>query len=440
MASRDSGELHARGAGRSRSATHYLVEGALASRLEAVLTLVSQTVGFPTVRVNILDKDTQHTIGLFGAGDPTAVNRSQAFCDTVVSTGQPLIVHDAARDPRFVDFPAVLNGEIGSYLGVPLVGREAMVIGAICVIDSAARTIPAEQVQQLAQFATVVEDQLDLIRRLSEQRMQGAAAPAEIARAVNDGEIVPWYQPIVDLDTELLLGFEALARWQNPLLGITEDPRRFVPVAEDSDLIIDLDFAVMRQAFNDLKRWQKQQSSLRMSVNLSARHLYQRDCVETVERVVTTAGVDTGSISLELTETSRLDPRNRDVPRIVRQFREAGFQVWLDDFGTGWSSLDQLLRLPVDGIKIDRAVTVALGTKVGNALLVAVTGLAGALGLRTTIEGIETRETAVVARLHGCNYGQGYLWSRPAPATAITIPSHQMAHAATAYNVDHTPV
>lgn len=437
MAQRTSREGCVAGAGRSRSAQHYLSGGPLTGRLEAVLTLISQAVGIPTVQVNILDEDTQHTIGLFGAGDPSAVTRSQAFCDLVVSTGKPLTVSDAARDPRFADFPAVRNGEIASYVGVPLLGREAMVIGAICVLDSVARTIPAEQVHQLAQFATVVEDQLDLIRRLSEHRRQGAAAPAEIAKAVQDGDIVAWYQPIVDLDTELLLGFEALARWKHPLLGTTEDPRRFVPVAEDSDLIIDLDFAVMRQALTDLKGWQQLQPSLRMSVNISARHLYQLDCVEAFERIATAVGVDLPSINLELTETSRLDPHNRHAPRIVREFREAGFQVWLDDFGTGWSSLDQLLRLPVDGINIDRAVTLAMGTKVGDALLVAVTGVAGALGLRTTIEGIESRDAAVVARVHGCNHGQGYLWGRPAPAHAITIPSHQMAHAATAGEVEH---
>jgi EAL domain-containing protein (putative c-di-GMP-specific phosphodiesterase class I) len=399
---------------RSRSAKHYLVEGSLTARLETVLTLVSQAVGFPTARVNILDDDTQHTISLFGVGEPGAVDRSEAFCDTVVNTGVPVVVPDATRDPRFASFPTVVDGDIGSYLGVPLIGRESLVVGAICVIDSVERHITPAQLQLLTDFGKVVEDQLDLIRRLREQRIDGDVATAEIARALADGEIVPWYQPIVDLATGRLLGYEALARWEHPTLGV-EDPRQFVPIAEDSDLIIELDLTVMRRALCDLKRWQQTEPSLRMSVNLCARHLHHADCADALVGVASAAGVDPRSVTLELTETSRLDPRNTHVPRIVHQLRQQGFQIWLDDFGTGWSSLDQLLWLPVDGIKIDRAVTVALGTPVGDALLAAVTGISAALGLRTTIEGIETSAAADLARRQGCDHGQGYLWSRPTP-------------------------
>lgn len=407
-------------ASRSRSAKHYLVEGPLTARLETVLSLISQAVDFPTVRVNILDEDTQHTIRLFGAGDPAAVERSEAFCDTVVNTGAPVIVHDAAKDPRFADFSAVRDGSIGSYLGVPLIGRESLVIGAICVIDAHHRAITPDQLRLLTQFGKVIEDQLDLIRRLREQRIEGVVATAEIDRAVHDGEIVPWYQPIVLLATGQLKGFEALARWEHPTLGVG-DPRRFIPVAEDSDLIIDLDLAVMRQALDDLHRWQQLDPSLRMSVNLCARHLHRPDCAETLVGLVDAAGVRPSCVTLELTETSRLDARNGDVPRVVHQLRQRGFQIWLDDFGTGWSSLDQLLWLPVDGIKIDRAVTLALGTPVGDALLAAVCGMAVALDLRTTIEGIEDQRIADLALRQGCDHGQGYLWGRPAPARDITI-------------------
>lgn len=205
---------------RSRSARHYLVEGPLAAKLETLLTLVSQTVAFPAVRVNIVDEDTQHTIGLFGAGDPSAVARTEAFCDTVVRTARPVVVDDATTDPRFQHLRAVVDGDIGSYLGVPLRGREGMTIGAVCVIDSNPRTVLDDQLQRLIEFGRVVEDQLDLIRRLTEQRIEGVVATDEIARAVRDGEIVPWYQPIVDLRTGETVGFEALARWEHPAHGV----------------------------------------------------------------------------------------------------------------------------------------------------------------------------------------------------------------------------
>ncbi|MEO5833602.1 MAG: EAL domain-containing protein, partial [Nakamurella sp.] len=262
------------------------------------------------------------------------------------------------------------------------------------------------------EFAQVVEDQLDLLRRLREQRLDIGVATAEIARAINDGEIVPWYQPVVDLDSGAIVGFEALARWDHPIRGL-DDPRRFIPVAEDSDLIVDLDLAVIRQALAEFARWLQTHPDLRLSVNLSARHLHSPDSAGLLMDSVTEAGVRPESITLELTETIAIDVRDGSIPRMVAQLRQAGFQVWLDDFGTGWSSLEQLLWLSVDGIKIDRAVAVALGTPVGDALTSAVTGLAVALGLRTTIEGIETAAQADRARERGCDYGQGYLWSRP---------------------------
>jgi EAL domain-containing protein (putative c-di-GMP-specific phosphodiesterase class I) len=403
---------------RIRSAQHYLIDGPLAGRLETLLSLASQAVDFPIVRVNIVDEDTQHTIRLFGAGDPTAVARSDAFCDTVVRTGRPVLVEDASTDPRFADFPAVLGGHVGSYLGVPLIGRESMVIGSICVIDPKRRVISPDQMTRLIEFGKVVEDQLDLIRRLQEQRLEGDVATAEVARAVRGGEIVPWYQPVVDLATGETRGFEALARWEHPVRGV-DDPRRFVPVAEDSDLIIELDLAVIRRAATDLRRWQLTNPSLRVSVNLSANHLDNPGSANILNQIVTDAGIAPRSIDFELTETTRIDVGDAKIPRAVHELRRLGFQVWLDDFGTGWSSLDQLLWLPVDGIKIDRAVAVALGTPVGDALTLAVTGLAAALGLRTTIEGIESQTNANLARKLGCDYGQGYLWDRPKPAAAI---------------------
>src|SRR6476646_4162225 len=126
---------------RARSAWHYLIDGPLAQRLQATLSLVAQSMGFPVVRVNIVDEDTQHTISMFGVGDATAVPRAEAFCDAVVRTGRPLRVEDAAMDPEYSKLPSVAAGTIGAYLGVPLKGRESFVVGAVCVIDPNQRTI-----------------------------------------------------------------------------------------------------------------------------------------------------------------------------------------------------------------------------------------------------------------------------------------------------------
>ncbi len=403
---------------RSGSARHYLIDGPLTARLQTILTLLSRAVDFPVVRINVLVDDTQYTISLVGGADPAAVPRSASFCDTVVKTGRPVEVDDAATDPRFAAFAAVVSGDIGSYLGVPLIGRESLIIGAICAIDPGLRVITADELHRLTEFGKVVEDQLDLIRRLREQRLDGEVVSAEVARAIRDGEIVPWYQPVIDLATGEIVGFEALARWDHPNRGI-EDPRRFVPVAEDSDLIVELDLAVIRRALADLKRWQRSHPALRISVNLSARHFYDADCVASLLRATADAGVYPSSVDLELTETTRPDIKNILTARVVHRLREAGFKVWLDDFGTGWSALDHLIWLRVDGVKIDREVALALGTPVGDALTLAVTGLAAAVGLRTTIEGIWSQTNADLARDRGCDYGQGYFWAQPAPAGTI---------------------
>ncbi len=403
---------------RARSARHYLIDGPLAQRLQATLSLVAQSMGFPVVRVNIVDQDTQHTISMFGIGDASAIPRAEAFCDAVVRTGRPLRVEDAAHDPVFSQFPSVAAKEIGAYLGVPLKGRESFIVGAVCVIDSHHRAIDDDLQARLADFATIVEDQLDLIRRLKEQRLEGDVATTELARAIRSSEIVPWYQPVVDLNNGETVAYEALARWEHPS-GAVDDPRQFVQIAEDSDLIIELDLAVIRRALRDLSRWQQVNPSLRMSVNLSARHFDHPECVKKLYSAATDAAVSPGSVYLELTETMRLTPSRTHIAGVVQQLRDIGFRVWLDDFGTGWASLDHLLWLQVDGIKIDRAVTVALGTPIGDALTNAVTGLAHALGLRTTIEGIETEHSAELGRARGCDYGQGYLWAPPLPAAVI---------------------
>lgn len=401
----------------ARSARHYLFDGPLTRRLQTTIALAARALEFPTAMVNILDEDFAHTISLVGAGDLAASPREGAMCDTTVRSGRPLIVADAAADARFADVPAVAAGALGSYVGVPLTGRESLVVGTICVIDVRSHQVDEGQVQRLVEFGKVVEDQLDLMRRLREHRTAGTVAAAELATAIRTGQIVPWYQPIIELGTGAMVGFEALARWQHPS-GRLEEPGVFVPLAEDSDLIIDLDLMVMRQALTDLNQWQRHQPGTRMSVNLSARHFGCPEGLPQIHSVALDAGVAPEQIDLELTETIPLVTDTTSNSSVTR-LREQGFRVWLDDFGTGWSSLEHLIRLPVDGIKIDRVVALALGTHIGNAVTRAVTGLASEMGLITTIEGVETHRHATIAHQLGCDYAQGYLWSRPLPAAAV---------------------
>ena len=402
---------------RERSARRYLIDDSLTSRLSTTLLLAARALDFPNALVNILDADHQHTISSATGSDREVLERSEAFCDVVVRTTGPLVVQDAARDPRFADYRSVVSGEIGTYLGIPLLGRESLVVGSMCVIDPQARKVSADHIVRLTEFAAIVEDQLDLIRRLNELRQCGMEAMAPLAVAVDLGEIVPWFQPIIELATGRTVGYEALARWEHPD-GRVDEPDTFVPLAEDSDLVIDLDLSVMRQALRHLRELRRSDPQLRMSINLSGRHFQHPDWFAGICREIDEAGIGAEAVDLELTETLQMAAGPCD-GAMVNQLRERGFGVVLDDFGTGWSSLEYLLRLPANGIKLDRAVSAALGSTVGDALIRAVTGLARDLGLITVIEGIETAEQARQARLLGCDFAQGFYWSGPLPAADL---------------------
>jgi EAL domain-containing protein (putative c-di-GMP-specific phosphodiesterase class I) len=239
---------------------------------------------------------------------------------------------------------------------------------------------------------------------------------AELARAIDAGEIVPWYQPIVDLGTGAVIGLEALARWEHPS-GDVGGPATFISVAERTDLIIELDHAVMSRALADLAGWRGQHPTLRVSVNLSGRHLDQDGWVDTMRQAVRVAKLPPSAVDLELTETAR--PSDLAVSEVMMvRIRALGFRIWFDDFGTGWFERQDAVRLPLDGLKIDRSFTDGLGS-VDDSAIRALIRLAVDLGLKITIEGITTAHQAVLARTLGCDYGQGFLFSPAVPATRV---------------------
>ncbi|MFT3970524.1 MAG: EAL domain-containing protein [Micropruina sp.] len=235
-----------------------------------------------------------------------------------------------------------------------------------------------------------------------------AVGADELRAALGAGEIVPWYQPIIDLTSGDVHGVEALARWHRPdgLLS----PADFVPLAEASDMVIELDLAVIRQALADLGRWQHTRPGFELNVNVSGRHLDSSTGVAQVIAAVEEAGVPPGSVCIELTESAR--PASADVGAAgLDTLRGHGLPVWLDDFGSGYYGLRDLIRLPVNGIKFDRSFTAELNRPRTAPLIGALTEAAHRMGLRVTVEGIETATQAAAVRQLGCDLGQGYLWS-----------------------------
>jgi diguanylate cyclase (GGDEF)-like protein/PAS domain S-box-containing protein len=250
----------------------------------------------------------------------------------------------------------------------------------------------------------------------------------DLRRAINDGELVVHYQPIVELSTGVVTELEALVRWQHPERGLV-GPNDFIPIAEQTGLIVPIGRFVLATACRDLAIWRKSRrdfASIGISVNMSPRELLRGDLVADVVDTVRAAGLRPDALRVEITEGVELE----DLGAIERlaALREIGVRVTIDDFGTGYSSLGSFRRLPIDGLKIDRSFIAALGTqREETAIVAAAVSFAQALGIGATGEGIETVEQWRALGALGCRYGQGFFLGRPTgadtiAAMAVTLP------------------
>lgn len=400
----------------SDSARRYLDVEATTPALRSTVELAARSVGFAIAQLNVLDDATQYTLVNIGGPPVSTVERSTTLCDDVVRSGKSAVVTRNRVDATVRQRDILDRNGVASYASVPLRGREGLVIGTLCLLDRMSRELTEGQMQELEQYGSVLEEQLDLHRRVgsTSAKLDG---DNDLAGALFAGQIVPWFQPIVDLGTGSTVGFEALARWHHPTRGLVS-PADFVPFAEASELIIDIDLEVLRLAVKEAEAWHEHRPDLRLSVNLSGRHLAHPDAVTQLQSALAHSSVAAHRISLELTESSAVS----DGPLIRRHIDDVhalGFRVLLDDFGSGWSSLERLVTLEPDGVKIDGQLTKFIDTDRGRALVRALSSVAKDLGLVMVIEGIETRAQADIALELGCTLAQGFLWSRPLSAAAV---------------------
>jgi diguanylate cyclase (GGDEF)-like protein/PAS domain S-box-containing protein len=243
----------------------------------------------------------------------------------------------------------------------------------------------------------------------------------ELRHGLERGEIIPYFQPIVDLRTGRLSGYEVMARWLHPERGLLL-PGEFLAVAEDRGMISDLGSSILRSALSQYARWMQQPGAigpLTLSVNVSARQLNDRHLVDTVAEALAEAGVDADCLWLEITE-SALMTDVRSATTALRDLRNLGLHLAVDDFGTGYSSLTYLKRFPVEAIKVDRSFVAGLGLDAEDSTIVeAVVRLGSSLGLVTVAEGVETPLQLARLREIDCQLAQGYLFSRPRPADLL---------------------
>ena len=258
---------------------------------------------------------------------------------------------------------------------------------------------------------------------------QGSAVEAlrtgtDLHRALEREELVVYYQPITNLRTGRVIGFEALIRWDHPERGLLA-PADFIPLAEETGLIVPIGAWVLETACRQLVRWQSvrdrqhKRGRLAMNVNLAPRQLADPTLAGTVERVLRETGVDPNFVCLELTENALMQ-NAASATEALNRLRALGVHVSIDDFGTGYSSLSYLKRFPVSALKIDRSFVDGLGhDNEDTSIVEAIVTLAHALGLTAIAEGLEHPSQLEALRVIGCDYAQGFLLGRPLPADVL---------------------
>ena len=243
----------------------------------------------------------------------------------------------------------------------------------------------------------------------------------DLRRALERCEFEIYYQPIVSLETDQIAGFEALLRWHHPERGFVS-PADFIPLAEETGIIIDLGHWVLLESCRQMRAWHTQLSTLEpltISVNLSGKQFSQPDFISQIRLILEETELDPRCLKLEITESVMMDNAEM-VTSMLTQLRDLGIQLSIDDFGTGYSSLSYLHRFPIDTLKIDRSFVGRMGIVDENSEIVrTIITLATNLGMTVIAEGIETHEQLIKLKALNCEYGQGYLFSRPVAASAI---------------------
>ncbi|UWF49562.1 EAL domain-containing protein [Pseudomonas sp. N3-W] len=352
--------------------------------------------------------------GMFGPGITLARLGGDEFA--VLAESCPQLVQAAALAQRIIDGlkePFLINGHqlfINASIGISLFPGDAL--SAEQLLRNADSALFKAKSAGRDDYALYTEE-------LTAHAQQRVEIAFELRRALEQHELRVYYQPVHDMKTSRLIGVEALVRWEHPQRGLVS-PAEFIPIAERTGLISDIDNWVMQQACEQMCRWQRAGVELSfIAVNVSSRLFARRELYQRVAQVLRETGLDPAYLELEVTESAVMEDPEVALEQMHR-LRELGVRLAIDDFGTGYSSLLRLKRLPVQKLKIDQGFVAGLPCDEDDGAIVRVIiALAQSMGMQVHAEGIEQREQAAFLLEHDCDLGQGYWFGRPVPAQAL---------------------
>ncbi|MBC8787125.1 phosphodiesterase DibA [Pseudomonas fluorescens] len=352
--------------------------------------------------------------GLFGPGVTLARLGGDEFA--VLAESCPQVIQAAAIAQRMLDAmkePFVFDGNqlfISASVGISLFPSDAL--SAQQLLRNADSALFKAKSVGREGYALYTEE-------LTAHAQNRVEIASELRRALEQQELRVYYQPVHNLQDSRLLGVEALVRWQHPERGLVP-PGEFIPIAERTGLIADIDAWVMDQACRQMCQWLAEGAPLSfVAVNVSSRLFARRELYEQVAQVLHETGLDPAFLELEVTESAVMDDPEVALEQLHR-LRELGLRLAIDDFGTGYSSLLRLKRLPVQKLKIDQGFVAGLPWDEDDAAIVRVViALAKSMGMQVQAEGIEQVEQARFLSEQACDMGQGYWFGRPMPATEI---------------------
>ncbi|MCP5081454.1 MAG: EAL domain-containing protein [Alphaproteobacteria bacterium] len=367
-------------------------------------------------------------------------------CAYIIETG--LVQISVERGGKFVSVATLGRGEIVGEMAIIAAGRRSAT--AVALEECKLQRIEAEQFKSrlgtmdpvmrmvieviLSRFRTTlkrIEDAPPELRKIAlapqphtAEAMKNLRLESEITIAVKNDQFVPYYQPIVDLQSGKLAGFEALTRWVHPERGLIS-PDDFIPIAEQSDLITQITTLCLKNVCADMHELRKaclhnveHVDPVFVGINVTPRDLDRPSFLADLQTMLVEHGLSTDMLKLELTESSVMTNLER-AGMVLRKLRQLGFGVAIDDFGTGYSSMSYLTHLPISTLKIDRCFVELMEDSSRNRKIVqTILRLADELNIPVVAEGVSTKSAEAFLAGHLCAYGQGYLYSEPVPLEA----------------------